>query len=726
MQRALHNQAAAAISSMAATSTASRATAAAPTSASRAERGRRRMRRRIGARDGRAVHRAGHKRSGAAEGPGRRRDRLRRGRRHVDTALPGQDEIIGIAPALAARIQSEAAPNSVAVAEATYRLTRALRVRADRGPGAEGFCRASTVVAAAGPPAASRSLHRLPARTAPLIGREDELELCRRRWQRAREGRGQLVLLHGDAGIGKSRLVAEFRQRTRRAMLKPVVFQCQPRGDTRPLHPFLDPLSRRCGTRTSELRDPDAVRRISGRSAHDVGDVNAEIVASSWAAGPRTRQRSLAGRSLGRGSAGTRRRGDAGAPRGLVAAAAGAPRDRGPALGRHAHRGPDRAASRGIESRPILVVATSREASAAARSATRTCFRSLCPASRLPRSRNCSTPSGKPASAEARSIYLREERRRPAFCRGARAAAQGTLRAGESRPKDWNALREGRVLTLQDLIAARLGGPWAAQAGGADRQRHRARVPRATCCRRARRRAASRSLDDALASGSARGHPPQRRTRQADLSFSPCPHPGGGLRQPAEVRTARDARAHRLCRVGRGRRAPDETDGVAFRAGRPAARGGAPRDPGSRGLRRALRHARGRPTARLRREAARPLRHERGSRDDLLLQLLTLRGPVAAALFGRGGERGARDLRTRRRLCAGRDDQDRAKWFPLYWGWWFTAPDYETQRAGRISLCATSKAPPTRKSDCSRSIARGPPTSTPACTHLPEMRGGGA
>ena len=32
-------------------------------------------------------------------------------------------------------------------------------------------------------------------------------------------------------------------------------------------------------------------------------------------------------------------------------------------------------------------------------------------------------------------------------------------------------------------------------------------------------------------------------------------------------------------------------------------------------------------------------------------------------------------------LCLGRDDEDRAKWFPLYWGWWFTAPDYETQQA---------------------------------------------
>ena len=51
--------------------------------------------------------------------------------------------------------------------------------------------------------------------TSPLIGRSDELELCRRRWERVREGRGQLVFLHGEAGIGKSRLVAELAPRPR-------------------------------------------------------------------------------------------------------------------------------------------------------------------------------------------------------------------------------------------------------------------------------------------------------------------------------------------------------------------------------------------------------------------------------------------------------------------------------------------------------------------------------
>src|SRR3712207_8482461 len=43
----------------------------------------------------------------------------------------------------------------------------------------------------------------------PLIGREEELELLLRRWRRARSGEGQVVLLRGEAGIGKSRLRSE-------------------------------------------------------------------------------------------------------------------------------------------------------------------------------------------------------------------------------------------------------------------------------------------------------------------------------------------------------------------------------------------------------------------------------------------------------------------------------------------------------------------------------------
>jgi predicted ATPase len=65
---------------------------------------------------------------------------------------------------------------------------------------------------------------------------------------------------------------------------------------------------------------------------------------------------------------------------------------------------------------------------------------------------------------------------------------------------------------------------------------------------------------------------------------------------------------------------------------------------------------------------------------DLRLRLLTVRGPVSAAIHGRGSERTRAIYEQGVALSASRSEEDRSKWFPLYWGWWFTAPNYQTQR----------------------------------------------
>jgi class 3 adenylate cyclase len=116
-----------------------------------------------------------------------------------NTELPGKTEIIGIAPALAARIQSEAEPNSVAVAEATYRLTRgAFEFELIGTRQLKGF---DEPVQLWRPLARQQQGDRFTTyrrAAAPLIGRDDELELCRRRWARTRDGHGQLIFLHNS------------------------------------------------------------------------------------------------------------------------------------------------------------------------------------------------------------------------------------------------------------------------------------------------------------------------------------------------------------------------------------------------------------------------------------------------------------------------------------------------------------------------------------------------
>ena len=118
-------------------------------------------------------------------------------------------EVFGEAPNVAARVQGLAEPGAVLVTANVQRQTAGLFVAEDKGAhelkGVPAPVTLYRIVRASGG-------RRTGARTlTPLVGREEELELLRRRWERARNGAGQLALIVGEPGIGKSRLVEEFR-----------------------------------------------------------------------------------------------------------------------------------------------------------------------------------------------------------------------------------------------------------------------------------------------------------------------------------------------------------------------------------------------------------------------------------------------------------------------------------------------------------------------------------
>jgi class 3 adenylate cyclase len=118
-------------------------------------------------------------------------------------------EVFGEAPNIAARVQGLAEPGTVLVTANVQRQTAGLFVAEDKG--------AHELKGVAAPVTLYRIVRasggrRTGARTlTPLVGRGEELELLRRRWERARNGAGQLTLIVGEPGIGKSRLVEEFR-----------------------------------------------------------------------------------------------------------------------------------------------------------------------------------------------------------------------------------------------------------------------------------------------------------------------------------------------------------------------------------------------------------------------------------------------------------------------------------------------------------------------------------
>jgi class 3 adenylate cyclase/predicted ATPase len=121
-------------------------------------------------------------------------------------------EVFGEAPNIAARVQSTAEPGSIVITAMVQRQTAGLFVAEDRGQHAlKGVSAPVTLYRVV---RASGGGRRGGARVlTPLVGREEELDLLSRRWERARKGEGQLALVVGEPGLGKSRLVEEFHAR---------------------------------------------------------------------------------------------------------------------------------------------------------------------------------------------------------------------------------------------------------------------------------------------------------------------------------------------------------------------------------------------------------------------------------------------------------------------------------------------------------------------------------
>lgn len=141
-------------------------------------------------------------------------------------------DMFGDAPNIAARVQSAAEPDSVFVTDAALHLVPGLFDVEDRGAhhlkGIAQPLRLHRVAGASG--------RRVARQSTPFVGREDETELLARRWQRAREGEGQLVLMMGEPGIGKSRLVAEFRERISADAHNWIACSCEQLFNNTPFH----------------------------------------------------------------------------------------------------------------------------------------------------------------------------------------------------------------------------------------------------------------------------------------------------------------------------------------------------------------------------------------------------------------------------------------------------------------------------------------------------------
>ena len=157
--------------------------------------------------------------------------------------------IIGETPNLAARLQGVAEPNMVVIAEGTRRLLGNLFEFEDLGAkdlkGIAGPVRAWAALRASSAEGRFEALH--TAGLTALVGREEELELLLRRWSRAKSGEGQVVLLSGEAGIGKSRLTAALLERLSGEAHTRLRYFCSPQHTDSAFYPIIGQMERAAG-----------------------------------------------------------------------------------------------------------------------------------------------------------------------------------------------------------------------------------------------------------------------------------------------------------------------------------------------------------------------------------------------------------------------------------------------------------------------------------------------
>jgi class 3 adenylate cyclase/predicted ATPase len=148
-------------------------------------------------------------------------------------------EVFGDTPNIAARVQAAAQPGSVLVTANVQRQVAGMFVAEEQG--AQNLKGAPLPVSLYRIVRASGGVWRGGARTlTPFIGREEEIGLLMRSWERARAGDGQLVLIVGEPGIGKSRLLEEFHKRVGETPHTWSVWSASQLFQNTPLHPIAE------------------------------------------------------------------------------------------------------------------------------------------------------------------------------------------------------------------------------------------------------------------------------------------------------------------------------------------------------------------------------------------------------------------------------------------------------------------------------------------------------
>ena len=195
-----------------------------------------------------------------------------------------EQAVVGETPNLAARLQSLAEPNIVVIAESTRKLLGNLFELEDLGvrelKGIGGPVRAWAALRARAVESRFEALH--ASDLTEVVGREEESELLLRRWARAKNGEGQVVLLLGEAGIGKSRLTAALLERLAGEPHLRLRYFCSPQHTDSALYPIIGQMERAAGLTHDDvarvrLEKLDAVLAQTSTSSEDAALIAAML-----------------------------------------------------------------------------------------------------------------------------------------------------------------------------------------------------------------------------------------------------------------------------------------------------------------------------------------------------------------------------------------------------------------------------------------------------------------
>jgi class 3 adenylate cyclase/tetratricopeptide (TPR) repeat protein len=165
---------------------------------------------------------------------------------------------------IAARLEAVAAPDAVVISAATLRLVGGMFLTQDLGtPPLKGIAKPIHAYAVLQATGTRSRLDVDPSTLTPLVGRDQELKLLTERWKRTRNSEGQAVLIAGEAGLGKSRLLQAFRARLAGTPHTWLECRCTPHTQGSAFHPLIELLEQGLGFKQDD--DPETkLRRLEG------------------------------------------------------------------------------------------------------------------------------------------------------------------------------------------------------------------------------------------------------------------------------------------------------------------------------------------------------------------------------------------------------------------------------------------------------------------------------